>query len=335
MTMSDATLEDHSIDRHPSRWRALKEQRWWSWVKRGAALAFFVLVAGLIALEAGKIRWHDVIASIRAMPWQPLLIAIALGWTSHAVYSTYDLLGHYYTGHALRKRTVIAVTFASYAFNLNMGFLVGGAGIRLRLYSRLGLALDVITKIVSLSMLTNWLGYMVLAGIVVIIQPVPLPFSWLETAAVRVAAGGLLLLVPAAYVAACGLSRERVLQFRGHRLALPTLRVALFQVLISCVNWLLMAGVIYTLLQQRGSFAAVLCTLLAAAIAGVISHVPAGVGVLEAVFVMLLSGWVPKEELIAVLLTYRGIYYLMPLVVALLMYIVFETRFKRARSNED
>lgn len=68
---------------------------------------------------------------------------------------------------------------------------------------------------------------------------------------------------------------------------------------------------------------------LVAAIAGVVTHVPAGLGVLEAVFVTLLPSRVPKEELLAVLLAYRAIYYLAPLVVAAVIYVLFEARVKR------
>jgi len=92
-----------------------------------------------------------------------------------------------------------------------------------------------------------------------------------------------------------------------------------------------MAGIIYTLLLQRVEYPAVLTALLAAAVAGVISHVPAGIGVLEAVFVALLSDQVAKEELLAVLLTYRGIYYLLPLMVAVVMYFLFEARMRRGK----
>lgn len=47
---------------------------------------------------------------------------------------------------------------------------------------------------------------------------------------------------------------------------------------------------------------------------------------LEAVFITLLSHQVPVPQLLATLLTYRALYYLLPLAVALLMYLAFEAR---------
>jgi glycosyltransferase 2 family protein len=66
-------------------------------------------------------------------------------------------------------------------------------------------------------------------------------------------------------------------------------------------------------------------------VAGVITHVPAGLGVLEAVFVALLAHQVAEAQLLAALLAYRGLYYLLPLVVATLAYFATELRARRGR----
>jgi uncharacterized membrane protein YbhN (UPF0104 family) len=315
----------------PPLWRRVRAHRRWPWLKRGAAIAFLLLVATLVVLEARKVQWHQVLATLRAMPGASLLVALALAACSHLLYSCFDLLGRRYTGHRLRARTVMAVTFVSYAFNLNMGTLIGGAGIRFRLYLQMGLPLDAVARVLTLSMITNWLGYLLLAGIVVMLQPTELPLRGLRDAGVHWVAGGALLLVPLAYVVACAGSRRRVVQVRGHRLHLPSFPLALSQVALSSVNWLVMAAVIWTLLGGRLEYPAVLCALLAAAVAGVVSHVPAGLGVLEAVFVTLLSDRMPKEALLAALLAYRALYYLLPLAVAIAMYFAFEARLKRER----
>ena len=78
------------------------------------------------------------------------------------------------------------------------------------------------------------------------------------------------------------------------------------QIGVSSVNWLLIAGVLFLLLQREIPYHTVLATLLVAAIAGVLTHVPAGLGVLEAVFVTLLSSKMATSGLLAALLAYRG-----------------------------
>ena len=57
----------------------------------------------------------------------------------------------------------------------------------------------------------------------------------------------------------------------------------------------------------------------AAVIAGIISHVPGGVGVFEAVVLLTVPN-VPPEAMLGSLLAYRAIYYLAPLVLGTLLF---------------
>ena len=103
------------------------------------------------------------------------------------------------------------------------------------------------------------------------------------------------------------------------------------ELVLSAMNWMLIGSVMWVLLQHRVDYPSVLGVLLIAAVAGVIAHVPAGLGVLEAVFVALLSGRVPQGELLAALLAYRATYYLAPLALALGLFIKLEVGAKRSR----
>jgi uncharacterized membrane protein YbhN (UPF0104 family) len=100
---------------------------------------------------------------------------------------------------------------------------------------------------------------------------------------------------------------------------------------LAATNWVLIGGVVWVLLQHRIDYASVLGVLLIAAVAGVITHVPAGLGVLEAVFIALLSHRMPQTELLAALLAYRATYYLGPLALASGLFIALETGARRSR----
>lgn len=301
-------------------------QPWWRWLRRAGVTAFFLLVGWLLWRQARAVEWDKVLAALGDYPASVLLGATALAVLSLILYSCFDLLGRHYTGHSLRASTVIRVTFISYMFNLNLGALIGGAAFRYRLYTKLGLHLGVITRILSISMLTNWAGYLLLAGLVFGFLPPTLPADWaLGSAGLRYL-GLALVSIPLAYLALCALSRQRSFTVRGHHLPLPSWRLAIVQLCMGATNWLLMCGVIYMLLQQRIGFPTVVGVLLVAAIAGAITHVPAGIGVLEAVFVILLAQQLPKNEILAALLAYRAIYYLAPLTLAAVLYLVAETR---------
>jgi glycosyltransferase 2 family protein len=304
---------------------------WWPWVTRGITLLFFAVVAYYTIRYARTVDWSEVWASIRGTPRNVLLGAAGLAAASHALYACFDLLGRRYTGHGLPVPRVMQVNFISYAFNLNLGSLVGGVAFRYRMYTGLGLDYPTITRVLTLSMLTNWLGYLVLAGLVFAIAPLQLPPDWKLNIHGLQYLGISLLLVAAFYLGLCATAKERSIHVRGHELMLPPPRMALLQLLMSCANWMLIGGIIFVLLQGRVDYPSVLSVLLIAAVAGVITHVPAGLGVLEAVFVTLLSHRVPETQLLGALLTYRALYYIGPLMVAALLYLLVEVRRRKDR----
>jgi uncharacterized membrane protein YbhN (UPF0104 family) len=86
---------------------------------------------------------------------------------------------------------------------------------------------------------------------------------------------------------------------------------------------------LYVLLQGKVGFVTVLGALLLSSVAGVITHIPAGLGVLEAVFLSLLAGAYPINQLLAALLAYRAVFYLGPLIVAGLAYVALELAARR------
>ena len=59
-------------------------------------------------------------------------------------------------------------------------------------------------------------------------------------------------------------------------------------------------------------------------------RVPAGLGVLEAAFLTLLAGRQPEAQLLAALLAYRALFYLLPLAAAALVYLGLEARLRRS-----
>jgi uncharacterized membrane protein YbhN (UPF0104 family) len=303
----------------------------WPLVKRAAAWLFFAAVLALIVRQARTIDWSEVLDALRAIPRPTLLAAAALAACSHLLYSTFDLLGRRMTGHRLGTRIVMRVTFISYAFNLNLGALVGGVAFRYRLYSRLGLDNLTITRVLGFSMLTNWLGYLVLAGAVFCFFPMVLPPDWkMDGEGLRVL-GALLLAAGAAYLGLCAIARQHTWRLRGHELDTPSLRMALLQLALSMLNWSLIGGMIWLLLQRQLPYHEVLAVALVAAVAGVITHVPGGLGVLEAVFLALLGHRAPQGVLLGALLAYRAIYYLLPLVLAALTYVATELRARTRR----
>ena len=307
----------------------MRKHPWWPWVKRILGVLFLGAVLFLLVRYARNVDWREVKNSLLELPRDVLLKAFLFAAASHLVYSLLDLVGRYYTGHRLRKRQVMQVSFISYAFNLNLGSLVGGIGFRYRLYSRLGVRYADITRILTLSMITNWLGYILLAGLVFTIAPLQLPPHWkMDSEELRLLGVGLLSAVTV-YLLACAFAKRRSWVLRGHKIELPTIRMAFAQLAISCTHWMTMAAVPWMLLQGQVDYPTALSVLLMAAIAGVILHIPAGLGVVEAVFIALLSHRIPEHQLLGALLAYRALFYVVPLIAGALLYLKVEVRTRK------
>ncbi len=109
--------------------------------------------------------------------------------------------------------------------------------------------------------------------------------------------------------------------------------MAVLQITASVTHWSLIASVLYVLLQGKVGFVTVLGALLLSSVAGVITHIPAGLGVLEAVFLSLLAGAHPINQLLAALLAHRAVFYLGPLLVAGLAYVALEFAARRRHAE--
>lgn len=311
---------------HP-RWRLAKKVLTW---------LFFIAVAVLLVLYAQKVNWDDVWKVIHDYNRLVLLGAAALVVVSYLIYGCYDLLGRAYCGHKLAKRQVMLVSFICYAFNLTLSTWVGGIGMRYRLYSRLGLPSSTITRIFSLSITTNWLGYILLGGIIFTFGVVDIPAHWYISDTTLHVIGVVLLLFIAFYLWACGFAKRRHFTIRGQKLVIPSWKFALAQMAISSANWIAMGVIIWLLMGHQTNFFFVLGVLLVSSIAGVIVHIPAGIGVLEAVFLALLAGeHTSQGVIIAALLAYRVLYYFIPLLLALIAYLILESRAKKLRAKNE
>jgi phosphatidylglycerol lysyltransferase len=109
-------------------------------------------------------------------------------------------------------------------------------------------------------------------------------------------------------------------------LRLPSTRLTLMQLVITALDVAAAATVLYLLLPQSPPFAAFLLVYLLALAAGVLSHVPGGVGVFEAILLAAFANELGAAPLAAALLLYRLIYVVLPLLVACLVLLFNEAQ---------
>jgi glycosyltransferase 2 family protein len=318
-----------SLAGHGSPARGAARRRW-RLVARVASIAFFFLVLFAIGWYARSIEWAPVLESLRAYRPATLALAALAAAASCLTYASFDLLSRPHGRHGPSWRWVLPVAFTAFTFNLNLGPWIGSLGMRLRQYTRLGVGSAQVLRIILFSTLTNWVGYVTLAGLVFAVAPPKmLPEDWpIGQGALRLA-GCALLAAAAAYWAACAWARKRVYSIRKASVRLPSGRLALLQMGLAGANWALAATVPWLLLGGAVGYPLVLATMLLAAVAGAALHIPGGVGVVEAVMLGVLGNTIPHGPLLATLLVYRATYYLWPFALGLVAFFALEAAIRK------
>jgi len=144
-------------------------------------LAFFAGLLWLLSRLAHRLPWGDVAGALQAYRAPTLLAAAALVAASFGLYAAYELLCRRYAGHRLSKRLTAAIGMVAQALNLSLGSWIGGIGGRLRLYTRFGQAPELVARVYGMALLTNWSGYLLLAGGVFSARQIDLPEGWRTT----------------------------------------------------------------------------------------------------------------------------------------------------------
>ncbi|WP_224369126.1 bifunctional lysylphosphatidylglycerol flippase/synthetase MprF [Hyalangium versicolor] len=303
--------------------------RWWDKARHGpvgklaralvALLPLLLLLAASRALwaELSRLQWADVSRELAALPGVKVGLAVLATAASYLALTCYDVLALRYAGRRLPYRSVSRISFTACALGHSIGLSVLGSGsVRYRLYSKEGLSARDVARIAAFCGLTFWTGLLLAGGFCVTWAPESLALLHLPPMAARAVGVGLLLLA-VGYVALCARA-GRTHPAQGLLAHLPEPRLAVRQVLVSSVDWMMAALVLYLLLPPEAglSLPGLVALFVAAQAVGVASQVPGGLGVFEFTILTALSPRVPVPSVLGMLVAYRVLYYLLPLAVA-------------------
>ena len=294
------------------------------------ALVLFVGALEVLRHELATYSWNTIAADLSHTPLWQTAAAIGLTALNYVVLTGYDFLAFASIGRRLAAWRIAVASFVAYAIANNVGFaMLSGTSVRYRFYTRWGLSAEDLSRIVFSYSITFWLGLLALGGLSLAVGPIP-HADTLPGATFAAPLGWLLFAVSLTFVAATMVWRTPI-RIWHFNLVLPSPRIAAAQWLVSSVDWILAGTVLYVLLPAHSApFVAVVGAFLAAQLLGLLSHVPGGAGVFEGLIVLLLRPYLSSADLVAPLLLYRGIYYLLPLSVALVALLGDEARQRRA-----
>lgn len=288
----------------------------------GAAVSLSILVVTTFILYAllREIDIVKVIAALEAQSIKNIATAGAFVVSGYITLTFYDLFALHTIGrHKIPYAVAALASFTSSTIGHSLGAaIVTGGLVRLRIYSNWGLTAVDIAKIAFVTGMTFWLGNALLLGGATIYAPEAaaaldhLP-SWINRAI------GLAVLCGIVCYLVWLSRRPRAVGRSGWRIVLPNPRLTLVQIGIGTLDLSLVTLAMYTLLPPvpAVSFVTVLVIFLIAAILGTASHAPSGLGVIEATMLVGLPQF-EREQLLAALVTFRALYFVLPLVLATL-----------------
>jgi len=286
-----------------------------------AGLAAWVLVERI-----EQIDFDQVLLDLRAVPVPIMLVALLC---SAGVYTTVGL----YEGIAVRiasGRNLRRQAFRTAVIANPLGRAIGvamasGGALRYRMYAPEGLSIREVGAVILLVAMPYvfGVGWLIDLSLLLHLQDAARAFK-LPVAIVAVF--GVFGLAKDVGWLAFVASRKEPITIRGQSIRLPSLRDALVQIAFGLVQISLMTTILYLFMPPElnmtwPAFVAIYCLSF---VAGQVSNVPAGLGVLEAALFLLLPQ-VPPGKLVGAVLAYRAVYELLPLGVALVLLLIYET----------
>lgn len=296
-------------------------------------LGLLVLAGWALRRELAGVQMDELLRQFGGYGWPHATLALAGTVASFLVLGLIETLAirHANTAH-IPRRTAMTTAFVANAFSQSIGLaLLTGTAVRVRAYARRGVDTAAVARISAFVTLTVTLGLLACGAIAFLASREPVRALGM-TLSVHPLGIVLGLAVLAYFAWSVVAIRDHVGRGRW-QLRRPRPRAALAQLLLSSADWLLTGTVLFAVLPSTAGieYGTLLRAYLVAQTAGMASHVPGGAGVFEAVMLTLLAtgSATQRVELVAALVMYRVVYYLLPLLAALAVAAVAELRPRR------
>lgn len=295
-----------------------------------AGIAVSVLI-GSIALWVlyrtfQRISLADVLAQMRATSTDALALAGLCAAAAFTVLAFYEAIVVRYVKDDIGRAKPMLTALIAFPLGHAIGqAMLSGGAIRYRMYAPAGFSAMEVGATVLMCNLAYGLAVGLMLDVSLVLAADRLaPLFRISEQWLRII-GCIGLAKDFAYVLLVAFRRAPV-RVRGWSFKLPTPAMTAIQYVVGLIDVALMSSVLYLLLPDSVQLAYLpfVAVYLASVLIGIVSHVPAGLGVIESVLLVLLPD-VPPEQLLASVLMYRVIVEIIPLLVALALWGSYET----------
>ncbi|OED42358.1 hypothetical protein AB833_06820 [Chromatiales bacterium (ex Bugula neritina AB1)] len=291
-------------------------------------LSLIVFVAALVVVYRSLhgVRLDEVKLQLSQIGGLSVAAAIVLTLCSYFLITLYDYLALKHVGFPMTWARMMPTAFSASAIGHNVGFAaLSGGAIRYRGYSMAGLDPARITGVVVFCVITYFVGGSLLLGVVLLTEPA----SVLQNIVVpglsiglSIQVLGVVCIVGSLTYVLWSLVPGSAIKVGALQIKLPRVVIVLWQIALGATDVFLAAFIMYLLLPSGFDmpYMAFLGIYLISMAIAAVSNVPGGIGVFEGGILMLVNE-IPKPELVASLVAFRLVYYLLPLIFGLIVFV--------------
>jgi glycosyltransferase 2 family protein len=286
-----------------------------------AGLAAWVLVTRL-----KTVAFRDIVDQLQAVPAATVIAAVICSAGVYISIGLYEGIGvRLASGRNMRWhafRTGIIANPIGRAIGVAM---VSGGALRYRMYAPAGLSIGQVGALVLIVSMPYFFGVGWLIDLSLLFHVEEASTALRVPVDIVLVLGVLGLMKDVGWLAFVSRRRDPIL-IKGQELKLPDLRGALVQIAFGFAQISLMTAIMYLFMPPEiglswPQFIPIYCI---AFVAGQLSNVPVGIGVLEAALLLMLPH-VPPAKLLGAVVAYRAVYELLPLMVALAWLLIYES----------
>lgn len=297
-------------------------------------LFFFAFAVFMIYRQLSKYTLQEIKDAILAVPNKNILYACIASFCGYMALSSYDYLALRYIRHKLATWKWIFAGFIGFSVSNNAGHaIVSGGAIRYRLYTRWRIQASEIVKMVTFSGFT----YLVACFFLVILGFMLSPGHLLASVSSPLVNWGLMIFSVGGmifYLWGCAFYKKPII-IKEIEFEAPSVPMALAQMVIGSADILMASLVLYFVMESYVDipFLTFIGAFIIAQVLGVYSQVPGGLGIFELVFTNLMPEEENQANLFAILVLYRIIYYLLPLIISGIALFAYEISLARRKNN--
>src|SRR5579863_1760792 len=274
--------------------------------------SLFIFVRTIIRVDPRQLQ-----AAFASTGFDQIAAAFALAALSYLALTGYDGLALKHLRIRVPYKLTALASFTSYAISFTLGFpLITGAAVRYWIYGPGGLSAGKVASLTIVAGITFWLGMGLVVGAGFLSASEPIAYiDHFHPLANRLIGLGVIgaLIVYLAWVG--GARRREAAVLGGFRF--PGLLLTLGQMALGVVDICSAAAALYVLLPRddRLGFPTFATLYSFASMLGIASHAPGGLGVFEATILQGVGG--SENAVLASLLIFRGVYYVVPFIAAM------------------